>query len=187
MRRLEAGRSSVLKCQIFSASTTRCHMSGDPCGRALGDSLRVGSVPASESVRSAALKQLMGRVHHRSHQSVHGLAHTQRTTAWSRGGGGHTRSGCCSGSVNHGGNPRLWIDHNQAKMSLDGPARRSDVEASAEPAVKSPLRMARQPSCARLPVGRGRGQEAPRRVRGRDTSGRTAPVHAAQRGCRGHP
>ena len=31
----------------------------------------------------------------------------------------------------------MWTDRNQAKMSLDGPARRSDVEASAEPAVKS--------------------------------------------------
>ena len=56
----------------------RCHMSGDPCGRALGDSPRVGSVPASESVHSAARKQLMGGVNHHSHQSVHGLAHTQR-------------------------------------------------------------------------------------------------------------
>ena len=47
-------------------------------------------------------------------------------------------SGCCSGSVNHRDNPRLWTDHNQAKMSLDEPARRSNIEASAEPAVKSP-------------------------------------------------
>ena len=70
------------------------------------------------------------------------------------------------------------------KMSLDGPARRSDVDASAEPARRVPLRMARQPSCARLPVGRGRGQEAPRRVRGRDASGRTAFMIAAQRGCK---
>ena len=40
--------------------------------------------------------------------------------------------------MNHRDNPRLWTDRNQAKMSLDGPARRSDVDASAEPAVKSP-------------------------------------------------
>ena len=29
------GCNSVLRCQIFSASTTRCHTSGDPCGRAV--------------------------------------------------------------------------------------------------------------------------------------------------------
>ena len=38
------------------------------------------------------------------------------------------------------------------KMSLDGPAGRSESSAGAEPAVKSPLRMVRQPLCEQLPV-----------------------------------
>ena len=69
-------------------------------------------------------------------------------------------------------------------MSLDGPARRSDVEASAEPAVEDPLRMARQPTCARLPVGTCPRPGGASTSAGRDTSGRTAPMYAAQRGCK---
>ena len=47
-----------------------------------------------------------------------------------------------------------------------------------------PLRMARQPSCARLPVGTCPRPGGTSTSAGRDASGRTAPVHAAQRGCK---
>ena len=30
----------------------------------------------------------------------------------------------------------MWTDRNQAKMSLDGPAGRNEIDASAEPTVK---------------------------------------------------
>ncbi|ESU40594.1 Cytochrome p450(bm-3) / nadph-cytochrome p450 reductase [Giardia duodenalis] len=88
-----------------------------------------------------------------------------------------------SGSVNHRDNPRLWTDHNQAKnvvrRTCRAQRRRSQCRVCRE---ESFFGWRDSPHASDCPWRRGRGQEAPRQVRGRDASGRTALMIAAQGG-----
>ena len=70
-------------------------------------------------------------------------------------------------------------------MSLDGPARRSDVEASAEPAVKSPSSDGETALVRAAARGTLPGPGGIRRARGRAASGRTAFMIAAKKGHKG--
>ena len=69
-------------------------------------------------------------------------------------------------------------------MLLDGPARRSDVDASAEPAVKSPSSDGETALMRAAARGDVAGPGGTSTSAGRDASGRTALMIAAQRGCK---
>ena len=56
MWRLEAGCSSIVRASALPLACCSLPYEWRLCGRIVGDSLRVGSVPVGESVRSAARK-----------------------------------------------------------------------------------------------------------------------------------
>ncbi|ESU39134.1 Ankyrin repeat protein, partial [Giardia duodenalis] len=85
------------------------------------------------------------------------------------------------GSVNHRDNLRLWIDHNQAKNVARWTCQAQRRQCWRRTCCEESLFGWRDsPYASGCPWGRGRGQEAPRQVRGRDASGRTALMIAAQ-------
>ncbi|ESU40012.1 Cytochrome p450(bm-3) / nadph-cytochrome p450 reductase [Giardia duodenalis] len=95
--------------------------------------------------------------------------------------GGARGLAAVSGNVNHRDNPRLWIDHNQAKNVVRRTCRAQRRRSQCRACREEPFFVWRDsPHASGCLWRRCRGQEAPRRVRERDASGRTALVIAAQ-------